>query len=356
MAVAVEHVSSSGSSSGPRKWATISSFMAQHSDFVHHLAFDYHGHRLATCSADQRIKIWEFITPPQTAVGQGVKQSGSWSPLTTIKAAHGGPVNKVAWAHPQFGTILASCSADRYVKIFEEQIETGSSAHKWVGQAHMHCVVHPGSSLSLVQQVNVAQWYCSPSSVTDLKFSPHSQGRLRLATCSVDGRVRVFEPSEEAKLTNWEEHKSSFQADDKDVLAVDWNPEYSPASSSAGNSDEKTEWTPAGMLAVASQHSVWIWEEQTAGDWTRAFEIRGHGDTVLDVAWAPHMGRSYHLIATACKDHRVRPACGLEGMRLYVLTTCLTRCCAGSRLSTVDRVPRALFTGHPRRPIVQEHR
>lgn len=32
----------------------------------------------------------------------------------------------------------------------------------------------------------------------------------------------------------------------------------------------------------------------------------GHQDDVNDVAWAPNMGRSYHLVATACKDKFVR--------------------------------------------------
>jgi hypothetical protein len=29
-----------------------------------------------------------------------------------------------------------------------------------------------------------------------------------------------------------------------------------------------------------------------------------HGDTVHDIAWAPGMGRSYHLIATASRESK----------------------------------------------------
>jgi nucleoporin SEH1 len=32
----------------------------------------------------------------------------------------------------------------------------------------------------------------------------------------------------------------------------------------------------------------------------------GHKGPVHDIAWAPNLGRSYHLIATASKDHTVR--------------------------------------------------
>jgi nucleoporin SEH1 len=34
--------------------------------------------------------------------------------------------------------------------------------------------------------------------------------------------------------------------------------------------------------------------------------LAGHGDIVTDVCWAPNMGRSFELIATACRDGHVR--------------------------------------------------
>jgi nucleoporin SEH1 len=41
--------------------------------------------------------------------------------------------------------------------------------------------------------------------------------------------------------------------------------------------------------------------------------LQGHTDLVLDVAWAPSMGRREGRIATACKDQRVRIYKGGEG-------------------------------------------
>lgn len=40
--------------------------------------------------------------------------------------------------------------------------------------------------------------------------------------------------------------------------------------------------------------------------WQICEVLNGHQDIVHDVAWAPNVGRSYQLIATACKDGRVR--------------------------------------------------
>lgn len=67
---------------------------------------DYYAKRLATCSSDKCIKIFEVTddTQVQSAVLQG----------------HEGPVWRVAWAHPKFGSILASCGYDRKVIIWRE--------------------------------------------------------------------------------------------------------------------------------------------------------------------------------------------------------------------------------------------
>ena len=39
--------------------------------------------------------------------------------------------------------------------------------------------------------------------------------------------------------------------------------------------------------------------------WLPMLELMGHADRLHDVAWAPSIGRSYHLIATASRDGTV---------------------------------------------------
>ena len=41
--------------------------------------------------------------------------------LTADWKAHSGSVWKVTWAHPEFGQVLATCSFDRMVTIWEEE-------------------------------------------------------------------------------------------------------------------------------------------------------------------------------------------------------------------------------------------
>ena len=39
--------------------AMLSSFPLGHDDYVHDISFDFYGKRIATCSSDQKIRIWE---------------------------------------------------------------------------------------------------------------------------------------------------------------------------------------------------------------------------------------------------------------------------------------------------------
>lgn len=80
-----------------------------HEDMIHDAEMDYYGLRLATCSSDHSVKIYDV---------KGQTQS-----LVADLKGHCGPVWQVAWAHPKFGYILASCSYDRKVIIWKENRE-----------------------------------------------------------------------------------------------------------------------------------------------------------------------------------------------------------------------------------------
>ena len=84
---------------------------AQHRDAIMDCATNFHGTRLATCAADRRIIVWD-----QEAEAEG----GGWSVAGEPLEKHSSAVHKVDWAHPEFGQVLASCSADRTVIVWEE--------------------------------------------------------------------------------------------------------------------------------------------------------------------------------------------------------------------------------------------
>jgi nucleoporin SEH1 len=62
------------------------------------------------------------------------------------------------------------------------------------------------------------------------------------------------------------------------------------------------------MLAIGcgKEHVAKIYRQDLQSRWQACEVLSGHGGVVRDVAWAPVMGRSYHLLATACSDGHVR--------------------------------------------------
>lgn len=53
--------------------------------------------------------------------------------LLLFSNRHEGPVWQVAWAHPMYGNILASCSYDRKVIIWKEENGTWEKTYEYTG-------------------------------------------------------------------------------------------------------------------------------------------------------------------------------------------------------------------------------
>jgi len=229
---------------------TFHRFPTQHEDIIHDLEYDFYGKRLATCSSDQRIKVWDLD-------GQNKWQcSSEWK-------AHTGSVWKIKWAHPEFGQILASCSFDRTVRIWEET-EGPNGTIKWVKKAVL---------------------FESHRPVQDIKFAPRHHG-LKLATASQDGIVRIYEAVDITNLSHWPV-MAVIEQQKEGINCLSWNP--SPFDKP--------------MLAIGCNNEVKIFEyNDNTTKWVVSDTLKGHTNTIHDVSWAPNMGRSSHHIATASKD------------------------------------------------------
>ena len=73
---------------------------------IHDAQLDYYGRRLATCSSDKTVKVFDVVGDQHVH-------------LADLRG-HEGPVWQVAWAHPKFGSLLASCSFDHRVIVWKE--------------------------------------------------------------------------------------------------------------------------------------------------------------------------------------------------------------------------------------------
>jgi len=271
-----------------------------HSDLVHDVAYDYYGQSLASCSSDHRIKVW--VKNTSMASANSNQPDEAWI-CTDDWTAHQGPVWKLQWAHPQYGRILASCSFDRTVAIWEE-------------------LNHESSTSDSTATSRKSNWKLrtrrdSQEPVHDIAFAPRSLG-LQLATVSGDGYVRIYKPDDASNLEYW--HETSFDA----VVTTPSNGGNSSSSSSstissglAMNNKRARELTSVAwcqahfcppMLAVAAKDGsirIWAFNERFER-WQVVHNLVGHTAAVHSIAWAPDTGRSYHLLASASSDSSVR--------------------------------------------------
>lgn len=262
--------------------------------FLHDIAYSHCGRRLATCGSDQRVSVW----------GRSAS-TGAWS-RTASWAAHCGPVWRLAWAHPAFGAVLASASADGTVLLWEETASPAAAGDQWLQRAQL------GDARGAVRA---------------LGWAPRGGG-LRLAAGSADGAVRVYEAADAfASLAHW--GVDSFDAEPEaagGVAALAWS--TSPADAAllavgGGSGAVKVRCGaaaraagPCGIVwclvsAVAFKQfrpprsrpapQVWGWAA-AARRWQPLLELRGHV-RVADLAWAPAVGRAHDLLAS----------CGSEG-------------------------------------------
>lgn len=235
---------------------------ADHKDLIHDVAYDFYGRRLASCSSDQTVKVWDL------------GDDNIWRCTASWKT-HSGSVWKVTWAHPEFGQILATCSYDRTAAVWEELGPEGSSGEK--GQS---------------QWIKKTSLVDSRTPVTDVKFAPKFLG-LQLATCSADGVVRIYEAPDVMNLSQWSlQHEISCKMS---CSCISWNLSRNQPPMIAVGSDDPSPSTGKVVLYEYNENSR---------RWLRA-ETIPVTDPVKDLAFAPNLGRSFNLLAVASKDVQI---------------------------------------------------
>ncbi|CAD6503233.1 BgTH12-02900 [Blumeria graminis f. sp. triticale] len=223
---------------------------------IHDAVLDYYGRRLATCSSDRTVKIFEV--------------EGESHKLAETLKGHEGAVWSVSWAHPKYGNILASAGYDGKVLIWREQGTNWTKAFEFA--------LHTAS-------VNTISW------------APHESGCL-LACASSDGNVSVLEFKD-----NSMDHQI-LHAHGMGVNSVSWAPSTCPGSmsSSAGGQGGVKRFVTGGCDNVLR---LWSFDTASRSYKSEREPLTGHTDWVRDVAWSPtFLQKSY--IASASQDKTVR--------------------------------------------------
>ncbi|CAI5757961.1 unnamed protein product [Candida verbasci] len=257
-------------------------FITGHEELIHDIKYDYYGKHIATVSSDQHIKVFDLDLQTSTWI-----LNDSWK-------AHDSSIVRVSWAHPEFSSskIIASCSFDRTVKIWQEQPdEMNGSGKKWLKLA----------TLAIE----------SYGPIYDVKFAPNHLG-FKLGCVGSDGIFRIYESLEPNDLTNW-------------ALTVEIPILNSQLPAKSLQSSFAIEWCPSKFTKTEKFIVVALDQGFVYGNYTneendeedsmasgsgekykKICDLPEHNGLIRSVSWAPSMGRNYHLIATGCKDGYVR--------------------------------------------------
>lgn len=281
-------------------------FITGHEELIHDVEYDFYGIHIATCSSDQHIKVFDY--DPNTSL---------WI-LNDLWKAHNSLVVRLSWANPEFSSspILASCSYDRTVKIWQEQPEEPhGSGRRWMKLA----------TLAIE----------SYGPIYDVVFAPSHLG-LKLACVGSDSIFRIYDSINSSNLTEWalttEIPLLNLQLPAKNLqssFSIEWCPsKYTKTLkfivvvidqafiySTLPNADDEPDSSPvrhSGLQSSNQEHTEVNGDDQSPNKpdsdtkYIRLGSLPEHNGLIRSVSWAPSLGRLYHLIATGCKDGFVR--------------------------------------------------
>ena len=266
----------------------ICAFDSQHEDMIHDAQLDYYSRKLATCSSDSTIKIFDVLSAVGNSSSGDPNQNlspqipANAAPIFTI-TSHTGPVWRIGWSHPKFGSLLASCSYDGSVLIHREgNSNQYSKVYTYVGENN--------------------------SPILSLCWAPMEYGVV-LAAASADGKIHIVNP-------NQVDLNTSFDVSSLGATSVSWAPADHLGHFKQEGSDNpqiikrlvtgscdnvvriyKCETSSAGSASQNQSSANTKWELER--------EFKEHDDWVRDVAWAPSTGMPFNMIASASDDGTV---------------------------------------------------
>jgi len=301
--------------------------VTSHEDLIHDAQLDYYGKRLATCSSDRTIKIYD------------VAENGERTQVADL-TGHDGPVWQIAWAHPRFGNILASCSYDRQVFVWKEMSPnmwaqiykyagheqsgaprmTQSAGESWL----MQCCVSVGSQLNCMESAGArslpcvrlvgrlhqrahSPWFAFLKSIPLQLHSPATPPPCEMWP-SLDRMAAhllryCFDPSWPADDDTWST-KIINKAHSTGCNAVSWAPAF--AAGATASADMPAQVQGKRLVSGGSDNLVKIWRYIEGSDsWEAESELNRHTDWVRDVAWAPSLGAPDSMVASCSQDKKV---------------------------------------------------
>lgn len=153
-------------------WTCIGT-LKSHDSTVWSLTFDKTGKRLATCSDDKTVKIWQEYDPDNQEGVIVSDQESTWKCVCTLSGYHTRCIYDITWCHVT-GLIATACGDD-IVRVFRECEDSDPNAPSF----ELVCTKLNAHS----QDVNCVQW--------------NPLGNKELISCSDDGEIKIWKLSDE---------------------------------------------------------------------------------------------------------------------------------------------------------------
>lgn len=262
------------------------SFETHHSDQIHDCAYDYYGRRVATASADRTVRVFEQrakATRESNAANEseekthGERGSGIYGEHVATLTAHDGAVFCARWAHPKFGTLIASASFDHSVMI-----------HKEI-EPNVFVVAYKTPIGTFDGSVNHVSW------------APHEYGCI-VACASSDGGVATF--AYDQSRGTWVVEKIE-NAHAIGCTGVSWAPANQPGALVSAPNGKAHANATMRLVTSGCDNVCKVWRKEGGERWTREATLSAHVDWVRDVAWSENMGLPMNTIASCGQDGKV---------------------------------------------------
>ena len=154
--------------------------------------------------------------------------------------------------------------------------------------------------------------------MVDIKFGPSKEKLVLVAGCS-NGAILIFRPKEIFSVENWVA-EFEFVASTNGITSISWSQcSYEPLMLAIGCCSKPS----SDLFVIEDTHEglvqIW-WINEKAGVCERAIKDikENHKETVNDVAWAPFMARSFHILLSCSIDcsiifWKINPEINKEG-------------------------------------------
>uniref|UniRef100_A0A8C9GMB9 Protein SEC13 homolog n=1 Tax=Piliocolobus tephrosceles TaxID=591936 RepID=A0A8C9GMB9_9PRIM len=248
-------------------------FNSNHLNSINDCELDYYSRKLATCSSDNTVKIFDVSLSREPIC------------ITELKD-HSSAVWKVCWSHPKYGSLLASCSYDKNIIIYKE-VSINKYEMIYINNEHK-------------------------SSVNYIEWSPYEYG-LHLGCASSDGSLSIISYIFNKNIQHegdgyWIKH--SVKGHLNGATCLSWEKPFNYILNNNKHIKDNSSDTTSTFKLVSggydSQVIVWAYDNNIK-EFHKLFQMndKPHTAAIKDVSWRPNINNSTNLIASCSDDKQV---------------------------------------------------